>query len=84
LYVGSGSTIYKVVDQTLATPVWRLRNFYCIKSCKKQKLLFLVKNATIFWFVFDSWYDGKFVYRQWNATEKQIDISSLPTGLYVF
>lgn len=84
LYVGGGSTIYKVVDQTLATPSFEDNGILLYPNPAKTKVTIASKNAVIFdtYSIIDL--TGKSVLSDTiNATEKQIDISSLPTGLYV-
>ena len=84
LYVGGGSTIYKVVDQSLATPSFEDNVILLYPNPAKTEVTFSSKKAIIFdaYSIIDL--TGKIVLSNTiNASEKQIDISSLPTGLYV-
>jgi glucose/arabinose dehydrogenase len=84
LYVGGGSTIYKVVDQTLATPSFEDNGILLYPNPAKTEVTIASKNAVIFdtYSIIDL--TGKIVLSDTIlAAEKQIDISSLPTGLYV-
>jgi glucose/arabinose dehydrogenase len=84
LYVGGGSTIYRVVDVSLATTSFENNGFTLYPNPAKDIVTISNKNGSLFQSIAIMDVAGKLVLSETaNTSEKQITISNLQSGLYV-